>query len=153
MKGAVERLIELLPEAEIDALLVTNLVNIRYLTGYDGTNGIALIGPQTRAFATDFRYVEQAAEQVDPSFARARASLDLLEAVRDLIPGGEVMLGFDDVHMPVRHYERLRELLLSYPSELLDVRRVGPGIGSTSLDEPSLLDEAASAQGDLFGSV
>ncbi len=111
MKGAVERLIELLPEAEIDALLVTNLVNIRYLTGYDGTNGLALIGPQTRAFATDFRYVEQAAEQVDPSFARARASLDLLEAVRDLIPGGEVMLGFDDVHMPVRQHAQLRELL------------------------------------------
>ncbi|HEY5316805.1 MAG TPA: Xaa-Pro peptidase family protein [Solirubrobacteraceae bacterium] len=111
MKGRVERLTELLPEVEIDVLLVTNLVNVRYLTGYDGSNGIALVGPRTRAFATDFRYVEQAAEQVHPSFARARAALDLLEAVADLLPAGEVRLGFDDAHMPVRQHARLLDLL------------------------------------------
>jgi putative SOS response-associated peptidase YedK len=49
--------------------------------------------------------------------------------------------------------ERLRELLLPYPAERLDVRRVDGRIGNTALDEPSLLDEAASAQGDLFGAV
>jgi len=111
VKGRVERLTELLPEVEIDVLLVTNLVNVRYLTGYDGSNGIALVGPRTRAFATDFRYVEQAAEQVHPSFARARAALDLLEAVADLLPAGEVRLGFDDAHMPVRQHARLLDLL------------------------------------------
>jgi hypothetical protein len=42
---------------------------------------------------------------------------------------------------------------MPYPSELLDVRRVDGRIGNTALDEPSLLDETASAQGDLFGSV
>src|ERR1700727_2168354 len=111
VKGRVERLTDLLAEEEIDVLLVTELVNVRYLAGYDGSNGIALIGPRTRSFATDFRYVEQAAEQVHPSFARARASLDLLESVSDLVPAGELRLGFDDVHMPVRQYERLLELL------------------------------------------
>ncbi len=111
MKGRVERLTDLLPDQEIDVLLVTDLVNVRYLTGYDGSNGIALIGTSTRAFATDFRYVEQAAEQVHSSFARVPASLDLLEAVADLIPAGEVRLGFDDVHMPVRQHERLCDLL------------------------------------------
>lgn len=111
MKGRVERLTDLLPEAGVDVLLVSELVNVRYLTGYSGTNGIALIGTRTRVFATDFRYVEQAAEQVHPSFARARASLDLLDAVADLLPGEEIALGFDDVHMPVRQYKRLRELL------------------------------------------
>ncbi|HWF36743.1 MAG TPA: Xaa-Pro peptidase family protein [Solirubrobacteraceae bacterium] len=111
MKGRVERLTELLSEAELDVLLVTELVNVRYLTGFSGTNGIALIGPRTRAFATDFRYVEQAAEQVHSSFARAEASLDLLEAVTDLLPDGELRLGFDDAHMPVRQHARLRELM------------------------------------------
>jgi len=111
MKGRVERLIELMPEAEIDVALVTDLVNVRYLTGYDGSNGIAVVGPRTRAFATDFRYLEQAAEQVHPSFARASASLDLLESVVDLVPPGAVRLGFDDAHMPVRQHARLRDLL------------------------------------------
>ena len=111
MKGRVERLTELLPALGVDVLLVTDRVNTRYVTGYDGSNGIALIGARTRAFATDFRYVEQAAAQVHPSFARVQASLDLLEAVRDLIPAGEVTLGFDDAHMPVRQHARLRDLL------------------------------------------
>jgi Xaa-Pro aminopeptidase len=111
MKGRVERLTDLLSEAEIDVLLVNELVNVRYLTGFSGTNGIAVIGPRTRAFATDFRYVEQAAEQVHSSFARAKASLDLLEAVTELLPDGELRLGFDDTHMPVRQHARLRELM------------------------------------------
>ncbi|MFI5348523.1 MAG: SOS response-associated peptidase [Elusimicrobiota bacterium] len=54
---------------------------------------------------------------------------------------------------PMTRPERLRELLMPYPSELLDVRRVDGRIGNTALDEPSLLDEAASSQGDLFGAV
>ncbi len=46
---------------------------------------------------------------------------------------------------------RLQELLRPYPSDLLAVRAVSPRIGATALDEPSLLDPEANAQGDLFG--
>jgi Xaa-Pro aminopeptidase len=48
---------------------------------------------------------------VHPSFERVRAALDLLESISDLVPGGEVRLGFDDVHMSVRQHARLRDLL------------------------------------------
>ncbi len=65
-----ERLIAELDGAGVDLMLVTNLVNVRYLTGFTGSNGAALIGPDIRVFVTDFRYVEQAAEQVDPAFQR-----------------------------------------------------------------------------------
>ena len=53
-------------------LLVSNLINVRYLTGYTGSNGIALIGADVRTFVTDFRYLEQAAAEVDPAFDRRR---------------------------------------------------------------------------------
>jgi Xaa-Pro aminopeptidase len=106
-----ERLVELLPAAGIDLLLVTNLVNVRYLTGYTGSNGLALIGPETRIFYTDFRYVERAAVEVDPSFERRRASQDLLDAIPDALPHETVRLGFEDAHMSVRQHGRLRELL------------------------------------------
>jgi len=107
----VERLVSLLPEAGVDAIVVTDLVNVRYLTGYSGSNGLALIGPQTRAFITDFRYVEQAAQEVDPSFERVRAPQDLLDVVSEALPAGDVRLGFEDSHVSVRGHARMRELL------------------------------------------
>lgn len=48
----------------IDALLVTNLVNIRYLTGFTGSAGLLAITPERAVLATDGRYRTQAAEQV-----------------------------------------------------------------------------------------
>ncbi|HUA72053.1 MAG TPA: aminopeptidase P family N-terminal domain-containing protein, partial [Solirubrobacteraceae bacterium] len=48
LSSAADRLTERLPDAGIDVLLVTNLVNVRYLTGYTGSNGIALVGAATR---------------------------------------------------------------------------------------------------------
>lgn len=111
MKQRSERLVELMPEVGIDVMLVTNLVNVRYLTGYTGTNGLALVGPRIRAFLTDFRYVEQASVEVDASFDRGRASQDLLDAVAELLPEGNVRLGFEDTSVTVRHHTRLRDQL------------------------------------------
>jgi Xaa-Pro aminopeptidase len=105
------RAAELLAAAGIDLLLVTNLVNLQYLTGYTGGNGIAVIGPETRVFFTDFRYIEQAAEEVDSTFDRARSSQDLLEGVEDSLPAGEARLGFEEAHVSVAQHRRLRELL------------------------------------------
>ena len=111
MSSRADRLTERVTEAGVDAVVITDLVNVRYLTGYTGSNGLALIGANTRVFVTDFRYVEQAAEQVEPSFDRRRASLDLLEAIKDALPAGELRLGFEEAHVSVREHGRLRDLL------------------------------------------
>ncbi len=111
MSDRSERLVSRLEAQELDLLLVTSLVNVRYLTGYTGSNGLALVGPQTRVFVTDFRYVEQAAVEVDPSFARRRAQLELLDTIPDALPSGELRLGFDDANLTVAQHARLRELL------------------------------------------
>ncbi len=111
MSSRADRLAGLLAGAGIDVLLVTDLYNLRYLTGYSGSNGVALIGSKVRTFVTDFRYVEQAAEQVDPSFERLRASQHLLEGIEDALPAGEQRLGFEAAHVSVSNHERLRELL------------------------------------------
>jgi Xaa-Pro aminopeptidase len=104
-------LTKLLSDAGIDLLLVSELTNVRYLTGYTGSSGIALVGPLTRTFITDFRYVEQAAAEVHPSFARVRARQELIEVVDDELPEGPLRLGFEDAHTSVRQHRRLAELL------------------------------------------
>jgi Xaa-Pro aminopeptidase len=106
-----EELAALLADAEVDVLLVTELVNVRYLTGYTGSNGLALIGDGLRMFATDFRYREQVAEEVDPSFDRREVPRDLVRALSDVLPAGPVRLGFEAGHVSVRDFNRMREQL------------------------------------------
>jgi Xaa-Pro aminopeptidase len=106
-----DRLSSLLPEAEIDLLLVTDLVNVRYLTGYTGSNGLALVGSETRLFVTDFRYVQQAAEEVDPAFERRQARQELTEELEAVLPVAPLRVGFEEAHVSVREHRRLRDEL------------------------------------------
>jgi Xaa-Pro aminopeptidase len=99
-------------ERGLDVLLVAHDVNLRWLTGFTGSNGLAVAGADARVFLTDFRYVEQAADQVDPSFERRLGERDLLEDARAALPERRPLeLGFDDAHTSVRTHGRLRELL------------------------------------------
>jgi Xaa-Pro aminopeptidase len=111
VSSRAERLSARLEEA--DVLLVGQLVNVRYLTGYTGSNGIALVGPQTRVFITDFRYLQQAREEVLPEFDRlvAEAPQQLSELIEGALPAGELRLGFEAEHTSVLAHERLRDLL------------------------------------------
>jgi Xaa-Pro aminopeptidase len=102
------RLEERLGEGELDALVVTNPANLRYLTGYTGSNGVAVIGSGLRLFFTDFRYLTQAAEQVPEEFERIQGQRDLLGEVAERLSG---RAGFEDATMSVRQHERFRELV------------------------------------------
>jgi Xaa-Pro aminopeptidase len=101
----------LLAEAGVDVLLVTELVNVRYLTGFTGSNGLALVGGGLRVFATDFRYREQIAEEVDRSFERREVPRDLVPTLTEMLPAGDLRLGFEAGHVSVRDFNRLREQL------------------------------------------
>jgi Xaa-Pro aminopeptidase len=100
-----DRLLDLFAERELDSLLVTNPVNVRYLTGFTGTNGMAVVTRDERVFVTDFRYVEQAAEQVR-GFESRRGERDLLGDVAGRLTG---RAGFDDAHVSVRAHGKLSE--------------------------------------------
>jgi Xaa-Pro aminopeptidase len=99
-----ERIHERLQNQELDALIVTHLVNVRWLTGFTGTNAVAVVGADgRRTFLTDFRYVERAEAEVD-GFERRRGGRELLaDAAKEL--SGRV--GFEDHHMPVHTWRRL----------------------------------------------
>jgi Xaa-Pro aminopeptidase len=86
-----------------DLLLVTDLVNLRYLTGFTGSNAMVILGPDTRRFITDFRYVERAAAEVS-GFDRERAPAEFADALKTGWPEGRVRLGFEDQHMSVRQH-------------------------------------------------
>jgi Xaa-Pro aminopeptidase len=62
--GRIDRLRERFDEAGIDALFVTRLVNVRYLTGFTGSAALLLVGPDEVLFVSDGRYRDQAADQL-----------------------------------------------------------------------------------------
>jgi Xaa-Pro aminopeptidase len=105
-----DRVEERLGERELDALLVTDPLNVRYVCGFTGTNGIAVIGPGTRRFVTDSRYVERAKAELD-GFELEPAPQELRLALAAGWPPGELRLGFDDAHVSVRLHGKLRETL------------------------------------------
>ena len=76
-----DRLSAALAGAGLDLLLVSAPANVRWLTGFTGSSGVAVVGADgTRRFVTDFRYAEQSAAQLDPIWVRRIASGDLLGA-------------------------------------------------------------------------
>ncbi|MGH2854677.1 MAG: M24 family metallopeptidase [Solirubrobacteraceae bacterium] len=110
------RLAALLRAREVDRLLVAHLVNLRYLTGFTGTNGLALIdarGDRAQRFLTDFRYDTQSAAQVPVPFERRIVPRDLFEvAAEELAEArGAGRLGFEEGALTVKQHDRLRELL------------------------------------------
>jgi Xaa-Pro aminopeptidase len=107
MRGRGERLAGRLPEREVDLLLVTNLVNVRYLTGFGGTNGACLCGADTRILFTDFRYTERAEEEVE-EWEVVTVTDDWLGGIAERLAG---RTGFEDDHLTVRTLRRLEEKL------------------------------------------
>jgi Xaa-Pro aminopeptidase len=106
-----ERLVGAIADRDLDALLVTDLVNVRYLTGYTGSNGVAIVGSDERRFLTDFRYASQVEREVPDEWARVTVMQDLLAAVPEHLGDGVKRLGFDDANVSVRAHAKLAEAI------------------------------------------
>jgi Xaa-Pro aminopeptidase len=107
MRGRGDRLEQQLAERELDRMLVTDLTNVRYLTGFTGSNGACVCGPGIRLFFTDFRYTERAASEVS-GWETTTLGNDWLGGIAEHLAG---KVGFEDDKMPVRSLEKLREKL------------------------------------------
>ena len=73
LPGRIERLRAQLGGAGCDALLVSNLSNVRYLTGFSGSAGVVLVREDDAVLITDGRYATQVQRELAASGAEARA--------------------------------------------------------------------------------
>jgi Xaa-Pro aminopeptidase len=69
--GRMERARTRLAGASCDALLVTSLTNVRYLTGFSGSAAMLLVTADDALLVSDGRYKDQAAEQLKASGVEA----------------------------------------------------------------------------------
>src|SRR5680860_1625009 len=84
---------------DLDALLITRLANIRYLSGFTGSAATLLVGREAACFVSDGRYAEQSREQLGAAGCDARveiASSGAQELLVEALAGwGTRRLGFE----------------------------------------------------------
>ncbi|WP_410654857.1 M24 family metallopeptidase [Amycolatopsis sp. lyj-112] len=102
----------LLADSGVDALLVTDLLNIRYLTGFTGSNAALLVhgsGDDKTIFCTDGRYTVQSETEV-PDLERVldRASAAKLADLAASKTREFGKTGFESQHVSVEQHEDLK---------------------------------------------
>jgi Xaa-Pro aminopeptidase len=107
--GRLATLREAFGSLEIDALLITNLTNVRYLTGFSGTNGQVLVTTDRATFFSDPRYRARAAELV------AGAEIAIYpNRLTELLPehlGGAPRVGVEGATMTLAQHQQISESL------------------------------------------
>lgn len=111
------------------AILVTHLPNVRYLTGFSGSAGVALIGPQVACLWVDPRYTLQAQQQAE--------GVEVIEQKDGILKGAAAWLqkhrvrevGFEASNLTFAQYEQIgketgRRLGLKPAGDLIEELRV-----------------------------
>jgi len=98
-------------EKRLDALVLSQPENLRYLSGFTGSSGWLLISEKDAILATDFRYVEQAKEE-SPDFEIIRTKQDLHNWLPSLVSDlGWHKLGFEANFISYDSYQKLSEAI------------------------------------------
>ena len=92
---------------KIDAFLISSLTNLRYLFGFTGSNGLAVILPGRIVFITDNRYRDQVRDEVKGAdIFIAQASL-FDELARSKALGQAKRVAFEAAHTSVASWQAL----------------------------------------------
>ncbi|WP_088035723.1 M24 family metallopeptidase [Evansella clarkii] len=107
----VEKIRQSFSDYEIDGILLTSGYNRRYMTGFTGTAGVALISGGEAKFITDFRYTEQAENQAEGYEIVQHKGPIYEEIAAQISEMGIKNLGFEKDHVTYSTYEVYREKL------------------------------------------
>jgi|SRR5690625_4411690 len=108
-------------QLEIDALIITNPINRRYITGFTGTAGVAIVSNKGAIFITDFRYIEQATEQAK-DFTIVEHTKAIEQEINNQLQKLNIQkVGFEKDDMTYGSFERYRKFITA---ELIPVSNV-----------------------------
>lgn len=128
--AALDRVREALRGVEVDGLLITDIDNVRWLTGFTGSFGRVLVTQDKALFITDSRYTIQSGEQVKnmPSVSFANPTdVDVLTG-EHAASFGIKTLGFEASNVTYSAFEKLRDKIggiqLASTSDILATLRM-----------------------------
>ena len=126
-------------EKGLDAILISQPENVRYLSGFTGSSGWLLISKQNAVLATDFRYTEQAKGE-SPDFRITQ----IKQQLHDWLPGivsdlGWHSLGFEASSISYDSYYNLDEAIKTKQVNLKFIPTTGMVEQLRSIKEPEEL--------------
>ena len=100
-----------LARADVDGLLVSSLPNIRYLTGFSGSNALVLVTPRVCVLFTDFRYATQVKDEITAHASVQIETQSLWVGLWNWLGNvtGVERIGFESMHLLHRDFQRLLE--------------------------------------------
>ncbi|TCS96404.1 M24 family metallopeptidase [Hazenella coriacea] len=111
MQKRIEALRGEMNKSNMEAILISHPINRRYITGFTGSAGLALITQNEALLITDFRYVTQVQEQV-PHMTLVKHEGPILETVAQSAQQlGIQTLSFEQDHLTFAQHHELQEAL------------------------------------------
>ena len=109
-------------ELKYDGLYITNLTNIRYLTGFTGSAAILFILNNKSYFLTDGRYIQQSKEQVQNATVHILTSnyFDLIKQTK-ILTNEAFNIGFESNHMSFSYYTQLSKNFPNIDHPIVDI--------------------------------
>ena len=101
----------LVKKNKLDVMIISHLPNIRYLSGYSGSNSLLVLAPPKSYFLTDFRYTVQARKEVKNSQVIIAEKELIGELVKLPCFRKKVKVGFETAYVSVKGLEKMKELL------------------------------------------
>ncbi len=109
MNQRTKKLLCLLKEKDLDAMIVTDSSNRRYLSYFTGSAGVLYISPKRQVLLTDFRYIEQATKQCPDYNIQNHQAKGLLPLLKELMDQDQVKaIGIESNHVTYAQYEEYK---------------------------------------------
>ena len=117
-----------LKQLDLDAILITSIQNIRYLSGFTGSDGVVIVSSDSLWFLTDSRYRTQAGEEVS-GFTLVEYSRKLEQCAELLQEHDFVRIGFEGSSLTVTQHALLTDILatadlVALPGDFASIRAV-----------------------------
>ena len=138
-----------LPKWGVEAILITNPTNRRWLSGFTGSNAQLLITADQALIATDFRYFTQAAREA-PDFALFRHQRTLSDTQAFFAEAGVTQVGLEAEHVTLAQMEEFNEVAgiswVPLPTTLEPLRQIKTAVEIETIQKAANITDAVMAQ-------
>jgi Xaa-Pro aminopeptidase len=134
--------------ARVDGLLIGQMVNVRYLTGFTGSAGVLVVTGADATLYVDGRYAEQAQHQSQGATAQT-TTRDILGGVLRIVKGKFRRLGFEGHALPYEAWKRISDAVAG--TEVTPTSNLVEGLrAKKDAEEVAAIGRAARISDDVY---